>query len=287
MHLVCAQTESTAKRWLIVRQRGGRARRGARRHPLRRRLSDHAGDRNPRMAGAQSAKVGGVLLQAEDELASINMIIGASYGGTPALTATSGPGPVADDRGARARDRRGNSDRRHRRDARRTVDRHPDQVRAERPQHRRLRHARRCAASRAGAAVGRRLRVHRRNGPTYLAEALQAPAIVLSDQFIGQARAAIERPADVAFIGAAAARERNRRAYQALCARRRTAFRRWRFRERAAANTRPTASPTRSAAFRPAAPPTIARNSTSGATSWRASTTATTGRRSKATASWP
>ena len=37
---------------------------------------------------------------------------------------------------------------------------------------------------------------------TYLAETLQAPAIVLSDQFMGQARAAIERPADVAFIGA-------------------------------------------------------------------------------------
>jgi 2-oxoglutarate ferredoxin oxidoreductase subunit alpha len=36
---------------------------------------------------------------------------------------------------------------------------------------------------------------------TYLAEALQSPAIVLSDQFVGQARAAIERPADVAFIG--------------------------------------------------------------------------------------
>ena len=36
---------------------------------------------------------------------------------------------------------------------------------------------------------------------TYLAEALQSPAIVLSDQFIGQARAAIERPAAVAFIG--------------------------------------------------------------------------------------
>ena len=35
---------------------------------------------------------GGVLLQAEDELASINMIIGASYGGKPALTATAGPG---------------------------------------------------------------------------------------------------------------------------------------------------------------------------------------------------
>ena len=37
-------------------------------------------------------QVGGILIQAEDELASINMVIGASYGGVPALTATSGPG---------------------------------------------------------------------------------------------------------------------------------------------------------------------------------------------------
>jgi len=37
-------------------------------------------------------KIGGALLQAEDELSSINMIIGASFGGVPALTATSGPG---------------------------------------------------------------------------------------------------------------------------------------------------------------------------------------------------
>ncbi len=37
-------------------------------------------------------KVNGALLQAEDELASINMIIGASFGGVPSLTATSGPG---------------------------------------------------------------------------------------------------------------------------------------------------------------------------------------------------
>ncbi|MGB1109668.1 MAG: 2-oxoacid:acceptor oxidoreductase subunit alpha [Gammaproteobacteria bacterium] len=36
--------------------------------------------------------LGGCLVQAEDELASINMIVGASYGGVPALTATSGPG---------------------------------------------------------------------------------------------------------------------------------------------------------------------------------------------------
>jgi 2-oxoglutarate ferredoxin oxidoreductase subunit alpha len=36
--------------------------------------------------------LGGSLLQAEDELASINMIIGSSFGGVPSLTATSGPG---------------------------------------------------------------------------------------------------------------------------------------------------------------------------------------------------
>jgi 2-oxoglutarate ferredoxin oxidoreductase subunit alpha len=38
------------------------------------------------------AKTGGRLVQAEDELASINMAIGASFGGVPSLTATSGPG---------------------------------------------------------------------------------------------------------------------------------------------------------------------------------------------------
>ena len=42
--------------------------------------------------GPALAQVGGLLVQAEDELASINMVIGASYGGVPALTATAGPG---------------------------------------------------------------------------------------------------------------------------------------------------------------------------------------------------
>ncbi|NVK17179.1 MAG: 2-oxoacid:acceptor oxidoreductase subunit alpha [Methylocystaceae bacterium] len=37
-------------------------------------------------------KVGGTLVQAEDELASVNMIIGGSFGGVPSITATSGPG---------------------------------------------------------------------------------------------------------------------------------------------------------------------------------------------------
>ncbi|BBP42756.1 2-oxoacid:acceptor oxidoreductase subunit alpha [Thiosulfativibrio zosterae] len=37
-------------------------------------------------------KLGGHLLIAEDELAAINMVIGASFGGVPAMTSTSGPG---------------------------------------------------------------------------------------------------------------------------------------------------------------------------------------------------
>lgn len=41
---------------------------------------------------ARLQRLGGHLLQAEDEIAAINMALGASYGGVPALTATSGPG---------------------------------------------------------------------------------------------------------------------------------------------------------------------------------------------------
>jgi 2-oxoglutarate ferredoxin oxidoreductase subunit alpha len=37
-------------------------------------------------------QTGGALIQAEDELSSINMIIGSSFAGVPSLTATSGPG---------------------------------------------------------------------------------------------------------------------------------------------------------------------------------------------------
>ncbi|HIE55017.1 MAG TPA: 2-oxoacid:acceptor oxidoreductase subunit alpha, partial [Chromatiaceae bacterium] len=37
-------------------------------------------------------RVGGVFVQAEDELAAINMVIGASWAGLKAMTATSGPG---------------------------------------------------------------------------------------------------------------------------------------------------------------------------------------------------
>lgn len=37
-------------------------------------------------------RLGGALIQAEDELAAINMAIGGAFGGVPTLTATSGPG---------------------------------------------------------------------------------------------------------------------------------------------------------------------------------------------------
>jgi 2-oxoglutarate ferredoxin oxidoreductase subunit alpha len=40
----------------------------------------------------QAPKYGGIVVQAEDELAAINMTIGAAYAGVRAMTATSGPG---------------------------------------------------------------------------------------------------------------------------------------------------------------------------------------------------
>ncbi len=145
-------------------------------------------------------KVGGVLLQAEDELAAINMIIGASFGGTPALTATSGPGlslmiealglataaeiPVVVIDVMRGGPSTGIPTKSEQADLNIAIyGCHGDAP------HLVL----------APQSIGDCL--FTTQWATYLAEALQSPAIVLSDQFIGQARAAIERPADVAFIG--------------------------------------------------------------------------------------
>ena len=41
---------------------------------------------------AELPRMGGTLIQAEDEIAAINMVMGASFAGAPALTSTSGPG---------------------------------------------------------------------------------------------------------------------------------------------------------------------------------------------------
>jgi len=146
------------------------------------------------------AKVGGVLMQAEDELASINMIIGASYGGTPSLTATSGPGlslmmealglataaeiPIVVVDVMRAGPSTGIPTKSEQADLNLAVyGFHGDAP-----------HLVLAPQSVADCLFTTQWAV-------FLAEALQAPAIVLSDQFIGQARAAISRPADVAFIG--------------------------------------------------------------------------------------
>ncbi|HXZ22227.1 MAG TPA: 2-oxoacid:acceptor oxidoreductase subunit alpha [Pseudolabrys sp.] len=146
-------------------------------------------------------RIGGVLLQAEDELAAINMIIGSSYGGTPALTATSGPGlslmieaiglatsaeiPVVIIDVMRGGPSTGIPTKSEQADLNIAIyGLHGD------------------APHLVLAPQSVSDCIFTTQWATYLAETLQAPAIVLSDQFMGQSRAAIERPADVAFIGA-------------------------------------------------------------------------------------
>lgn len=145
-------------------------------------------------------KVGGALVQAEDELASINMIIGASFGGTPALTATSGPGLalMAESIGLA--------------------------VAAEVP-------LVVVDVMRGGPSTGIPTKTEQSDlnialfglhgdaphlvlAPTTvgdclptaqwavaLAEATQTPTLVLSDQMLGQTKAIIDEPADLAFVG--------------------------------------------------------------------------------------
>jgi 2-oxoglutarate ferredoxin oxidoreductase subunit alpha len=146
------------------------------------------------------AEVGGVLVQAEDELASINMIIGASFGGVPSLTATAGPGlslmtealglavaaevPIVVVDVMRGGPSTGIPAKSEQSDVSIAVNGlHGDAPRI-------------VVAPNtvSDCLTATQWAVH-------LAEALQSPAIVLSDQFFGQTRAVIDRPADVAFVG--------------------------------------------------------------------------------------
>lgn len=145
------------------------------------------------------ARVGGTLVQAEDELASINMIIGASYGGIPALTATSGPGfalmtesiglataaevPVVIIDVMRGGPSTGIP----------TKSEQSDLNIALYGLHGDAPHIVVAPTSLADCLFTTQWAVH-------LAEALQTPAVVLSDQFIGQARMIVDRPADIAFV---------------------------------------------------------------------------------------
>ena len=184
-----------------------------------------------------------MLLQAEDELAAINMIIGASFGGTPALTATSGPGlslmveslglataaeiPVVVVDVMRAGPSTGIPTKSEQGDLNIAVyGCHGDAP-----------HLVLAPQSVADCLLTTQWAVH-------LAEALQAPAIVLSDQSIGQTVAAIERPADIAFMGQRIKAVDEWRRLQAIRRHGERASRRWRFRVCAAASTLPTGSPT-------------------------------------------
>ena len=144
-------------------------------------------------------RVGGVLVQAEDELASINQIIGASFGGTPALTATSGPGlalmtesiglavcsevPVVIMDVMRCGPSTGIA----------TKSEQSDLNIALNGLHGDAPHLVLAPTSVTDCLFTTQWAVH-------LAEAMQTPAIVLSDQSLGQTRAIVERPADVSFI---------------------------------------------------------------------------------------
>ena len=145
-------------------------------------------------------KVGGALLQAEDELASVNMIIGASYGGVPSLTATAGPGlalmaegiglavasetPIVVVDVMRGGPSTGIPAKTEQSDLSFAVSGlHGDAPRLVV-----------APASIADCLATTQWAVQ-------LAEALQVPAIVLSDQFMGQSRAIIDRPPDAGGAG--------------------------------------------------------------------------------------
>ncbi len=145
------------------------------------------------------AKIGGALVQAEDELASINMIIGASFGGRPSLTATSGPGlslmmeslglaaasetPIVVIDVMRAGPSTGIATKSEQSDLNIAVyGFHGD------------------APHVVLAPLGVADCLFTGQWAMHVAETLQTPVIVLSDQSIGQSRVLIDRPADVAFL---------------------------------------------------------------------------------------
>ncbi|MBL4758490.1 MAG: 2-oxoacid:acceptor oxidoreductase subunit alpha [Rhizobiales bacterium] len=143
--------------------------------------------------------IGGNLVQAEDELSSINMIIGASYGGIPSITATSGPGlalmtesiglataaevPVVIIDVMRGGPSTGIPTKSEQSDLNIAIyGLHGDAP-----------HLVTAPFSVSDCLFTTQWSVH-------LAEAMQVPAIILSDQFLGQAQMIIDKPADVAFF---------------------------------------------------------------------------------------
>ncbi len=73
-------------------QRGDRQGGDPGRLPLVLRLPDHARERDRRGRGRYFPLAGGTFLQAESEVAAINMVYGAAAAGERTMTASSGPG---------------------------------------------------------------------------------------------------------------------------------------------------------------------------------------------------
>ena len=96
-------------------------------------------------------KLGGAVVQAEDEIAAIGMVLGASYAGPEGDDRDVWPGHQPDDRDARAGQHGRDSGGRDRLPARRPVDGHADPPRAGRSEPGGLRRARRGPARGAGA----------------------------------------------------------------------------------------------------------------------------------------
>lgn len=145
--------------------------------------------------------LGGELVQAEDELASINMAIGGSFGGIPTLTATSGPGlalmlesiglsvasetPVVVVNVQRGGPSTGIP----------TKSEQSDLNIALYGLHGDAPHIVTAANSVSDCAFTAQWSV-------YLAEALQSAAIVLTDQLLGQTRAVVDEPANSGHVAA-------------------------------------------------------------------------------------
>lgn len=144
------------------------------------------------------ARVGGALVQVEDELAAINQIIGASFGGVPSLTATAGPGlslmseslglAVASETPVVVVDvmRGGPSTGIPAKSEQTDLNIALYGLHGDAP------HLVLAANSVADCLFTTQWAVH-------LAETLQTPALVLSDQTLGQSRVVLDRPADLAW----------------------------------------------------------------------------------------
>ena len=135
--------------------------------------------------------MGGTVIQTEDELSAIGAVIGASFAGERAMTATSGPGALAHDGDARAGLDGGNSFRHRRRAARRARRRATPRRREQSDLWHSLYGTHGDAPRVVLACSDVEDAFHATVEAFNIAEEYQIPVILLSDQSIGQRRQTI------------------------------------------------------------------------------------------------